>query len=395
MMHSVRGLVLPAILVLASVVVVAPKAGAQPTPPTAAYVYIQIQGPGGAVYGFRASSSGQLSPIPGAPWKLVGQLVGATQTKFFTAGKDLIHSYAIGADGAIGPQLGEMPALEYAGSGCAGGKGINQAKLDHTGKYIYVLLSNGGDRPCAAYQTYIVNKDGSFTFDGDTEEALQSGGGADIPSILGDETFAYADKQTGPLPGSGPVPTVTGFRRESSGTLERMQFSESDPAPGNAYGYTIKQPDASPTGNYVVLQLYPGNANPPQLASYTVDAKGNISSTNTSSNMAATTLDFPSSTFSPSGNLFAVYADNGLSAFVGQGNGVEIYKFDGAAPLTFFNRPLGETPIDQVAWDSSNHLYAISGPYNEMWVFTVTSTSVTEVGSWSIGSPYRMIVVSK
>jgi hypothetical protein len=361
---------------------------------TAAYVYIQIQGPGGAVYGFRASSAGQLSAISGGPWKPVGQVVGATSTKFFTAGENLIHSYGILSDGSIGPQLGQIPVLDYAGSGCAGSGGIDQARLDHTGKYLYVLLANGGDRPCAAYQTYIVNKDGSFTFDGDTEETLESGGGADIPSILGNETFAYADSSTGPLPGSGPVPTVIGFRRESSGTLEKMQFTESDPEPSQG-SYTIKQPDASPTGNYVVLQLYPGNANPPQLGSYTVDSKGNISSTNTSSNLAATTLDNPSTTFSPSGDLFVAYADNGFSAFVGEGNGMQIYNFNGAAPLTFYARPLGETPIDQVAWDSSSHLYAISIPYNELHVFTVTSTSVTEDASWSIGSPFKMVVVSE
>jgi len=395
MTHAVKGLSFATSLVLVSALAAVPQAGAASTPPAAAYVYIQIQGPGGAVYGFRASSTGQLSAISGGPWKPVGQAVGATSTKFFTSGEDLIHSYGIASDGSIGPQLGQIPVLDYAGSGCAGSGGINQARLDHTGKYLYVLLANGGDRPCAAYQTYIINKDGSFTFDGDTEETLESGGGADIPSILGDERFAYADISTGPLPGSGPVPTVVGFRRESSGTLEKMQFTESDPAPSQGSSYTIKQPDASPTGNYVVLQFYAGNANPPQLGSYTVDSEGNISSTNTSSNMAATTLDNPSTTFSPSGDLFAAYADNGFSAFVGEGNGMQIYTFNGAAPLTFYARPLGETPIDQVAWDSSDHLYALSIPYDDLYVFTVTSTTVTQDMKLSIGAPYKLVVVSK
>jgi hypothetical protein len=111
--------------------------------------------------------------------------------------------------------------------------------------------------------------------------------------------------------------------------------------------------------------------------------------------MAATTLDNPSTTFSPSGDLFVAYADNGLSAFVGEGNGMQIYNFNGAAPLTFYARPLGETPIDQVAWDSSHHLYAISSPYNELHVFTVSATSVTEDASWSIGAPFSMVVVSE
>jgi len=49
-----------------------------------------------------------------------------------------------------------------------------------------------------------------------------------------------------------------------------------------------------------------------------------------------------------------------------------------------------------VAFDSSNHLYAITGDTNtKLYVFTVTSTSVTESSSINIGSPYKMVVVSE
>jgi hypothetical protein len=40
-------------------------------------------------------------------------------------------------------------------------------------------------------------------------------------------------------------------------------------------------------------------------------------------------------------------------------------------------------------------MYAISTTENMLYVFTVTSTSVTETSSVSIGAPYRMIVVSE
>jgi hypothetical protein len=50
--------------------------------------------------------------------------------------------------------------------------------------------------------------------------------------------------------------------------------------------------------------------------------------------------------------------------------------------------------IDQVAWDKSNHLYAISTANNLLYVFTVTPTSATQVAMWRIGAPYKMLVVS-
>jgi hypothetical protein len=160
-------------------------------------------------------------------------------------------------------------------------------------------------------------------------------------------------------------------------------------------------PDASPTGNYLVLQLYPFYVNHtdlPQLASYTVYDKGSISTTNTSSDMPTSALYIPGSSvtpgsiFSSAGNLCVLYADNGVG---NPASGIEIYNFNGAAPLTLYKTLLIDTPIDQVAWDSSNHLYAISESINTLYVFTVTPTSVTEDSVWLIGSPYKMIVVSE
>jgi len=53
------------------------------------------------------------------------------------------------------------------------------------------------------------------------------------------------------------------------------------------------------------------------------------------------------------------------------------------------------TPINQVKWDGSNHLYATSYNGNKLYVFAVTPTSVTEDTSISIGSPFSMVVVSE
>ncbi|HEY1647418.1 MAG TPA: hypothetical protein VGF96_05525 [Terracidiphilus sp.] len=395
MKYAVRGLGLAATLALVSTVAVVPRAAAQSTPSTAAYVYIQIQGAEGAVYGFSAASTGQLSAIAGSPFKPAGAVIGSTPTKFFTLGQTLIHSYPVASDGALGSQLSQEAVLDNTGGVCGGGtKGENGAVLDHSGKYIYVMLDDGfnDNESCGAYQSYLINSDGSFTFDGETQITgpyyTQSGGVSafGLPSILGNESFAYALYQAG----APPENTVyAGLKRESGGTLEyepNMQVTV--PTGPNTY-YVPLSFDASPAGNTFAVQLYPEWTAPPQLGIFTANSSGNLSSTNTSSNMPTSSFDSPSTTFSPSGD-FLVACGAGYG-----GNGIEIYKTNGANPLTLYKTVLTSTPIDQMAWDSSNHLYAISNSDNELYVFTVTPTSVTQDAAWSIGAPYSMIVVSE
>lgn len=394
MTRTLRGLGLAAALLCLSLVV--SRAQTQTTP-TAAYVYIQIQGPQGSVYGFRASSSGTLSTISGSPFKPVGEIVGSTPTKFFTAGKDLLHAYALDSSGVIHSQIGQMAVFDYSGSECGSAtSGQNGAVLDHSGQYMFVLLENGDPQTsnCTAFQSYKINSDGSFEFVGVNQIPDRHDMGT--VSILGNEKFAYATNV--PL-GTASAPYA--MDRDSAGALQAFSPFLWNTPDLNGGSYNIFAPDASPAANYLVLQLYPFYVNhldPPQLASYTVASNGSISTTNTSSNMPTSALfdytmgNAARSTFSPSGNMFTLYADNGIG---NAASGIEIYNFNGAAPLTLYKTLLTGTPIDQVAWDSSNHMYAISQSENKLFVFTVTSTSVVEDSSWSIGSPFKMVVVSE
>jgi hypothetical protein len=389
MLHRDRNLGFAASLVLASTVALVPQTRAQT--PTAAYVYVQVGGAAGAVYGYSASSSGALTAISGSPFKPGTQIVGSNGSEFFTIGHTSLHSFAVGSNGAIGSQLSDIGITGYGGGSCAGTHdGDTSAVLDHTGKYIYVLLQNrevqSGDT-CEAIESYIINSGGTFTYDGDTERTSLAPALVGLPSILGNETFAYSNNLS-----FGNSNDLIALKRESSGTLENSQFDETDP-PLSGGSYTAYNPDADSTGSYLVVQLVPADqGGAPQLGSYTVDSQGNISSTNTSSDMPTSALNEPNSTFSPSDNLLAVYADATETDEPGH---IEIYNFNGAAPLTLNTTLLNGTPIDQVAWDSSNHLYAISKAQNMLYVFTATSTSATEDASYSIGSPFSMVVVSQ
>jgi hypothetical protein len=40
--------------------------------------------------------------------------------------------------------------------------------------------------------------------------------------------------------------------------------------------------------------------------------------------------------------------------------GLEVFHFNGAAPITPFSAVLTKAPIDEIHWDNANHLYALS-----------------------------------
>ncbi|HTM15399.1 MAG TPA: Ig-like domain-containing protein [Terracidiphilus sp.] len=380
MLPAFRGFGLAVPLALISSLAVVPRLTAQST---SAYVYVQSTGSAGPVYGYSASSGGKLTAISGSPFKPGTAIVGSNKSEFFTIGKTLLHSWTVGSNGAIGAQKSQIAFMNYSGGSCGNtGDPVGpQAVLDHTGKSVYVLLQGNGDHLCTAYQTYNVNSDGSFTFNGDTQVSVQSGGYTTLPSILGNEKFAYADSFF------TFNNQVIGFQRETSGTLQF--FGSLNPTFSGSESYTAYRPDASPTQNFVVLQEYLNDSGFPQLGSFSVASDGTLTSTNTPSNMPTSALSSSDQAFSPNGALFAIAGN------LNPGSGIEIYNFNGASPLTLYKKLLTGTPIDRIAWDNSNHLYATSTQTSRLYVFTVTSTSVTQTASYSITSPVRLVVVSQ
>ncbi len=82
----------------------------------------------------------------------------------------------------------------------------------------------------------------------------------------------------------------------------------------------------------------------------------------------------------PSGRLLAVAGQEGL----------QVFHFNGAAPITAYTGLLTSDPISEMFWDNDNHLYAITGVFNSslnyLHVFTVTPTGYREAP----GSPYTI-----
>ncbi len=326
------------------------------------------------VVAYSAASTGRLTKISGSPFATTGAIAGSTGPTFFTIGTDYIHSYPVASNGGIKAQESEIDSQKYSGAACgtvpSGAGGV----LDHSGKYFYLQLDSSGS--CDAYQTYTIGKNGALTFNNWTEIA-GSESPTNAPTILGNEAFAYA------IDYDGHYSNTVGFARESSGAFRAISIQEIDPTDpdgANAYPTLVA---ADPT-NHVAVAIDYNASNPPYLASYTADSEGNIVSTNAFDKLPLVPFAATELAMSPSGTFLAVAG--GYPSGYGAGDGLEIYHFNGANPITHFSGLITSMEIDGVKWDTSNHLYAISTKTNQLFVYTVTGTSVTE----SPGSPYTI-----
>jgi hypothetical protein len=127
---------------------------------------------------------------------------------------------------------------------------------------------------------------------------------------------------------------------------------------------------------------------PPQIAVYTADSSGNLTTNSTMANMPTTKVSsLTNLAMAPSGQLLAVSGTAGL----------QVLHFNGANQATNYTPLLINAQVDQMFWDNANHLYAISRSAGKLYVFTVTPTSYSQApGSpYPITSPFGIIVLPK
>jgi hypothetical protein len=157
---------------------------------------------------------------------------------------------------------------------------------------------------------------------------------------------------------------------------------------------------ATDTSNHVAIGEYPCYAQNGvaatklQLAAYTTDASGNLTTTDTYATMPSTTINPLDLEMSPSGTILAV----------GGVGGLQVFHFNGASSITSFGNVLTTDNISQMFWDNSNHLYAITmtagslaASPGKLHVFTITDTSASEApGSpYTVTTPLSLAVQSK
>jgi hypothetical protein len=342
-----------------------------------AYVYVSSKSTNNKneINAFAASANGKLTRVAGSPFSADVQKMAVNAKYVFGTNGVTIYSYGIEANGAL-REVASIDAQKFNQADCGGPIGLF---LDRSGSTLYDV-DIYSDCSNNAFQFF--GSDGStggLSYRGTTAASSPE---FYLPlSFLGNNEYAY---------GSSCYhfsPTIYGFVRGSDGSLTHLGINPTLPAAstGNFYCPYLADTD---TTNHVAVPVQPlsGSSWQPvgsyQLATYTADSSGNLTTNSTYSNMPTTLAatgtanSLTDVAMSPSGKLLAV-AGNG---------GVQVFHFNGANPVTHYTGLLYATQVDQLFWDNDNHLYALSQTAGKLFVFTVTPTSYKQAP----GSPYTI-----
>ena len=345
-----------------------------------AFVYVSYQ-PNGAttnkITAFAAAADGKLSLVPGSPFVAnVGSM--AVNGKYLFASNlagVYVASFRIQSNGAL-HWVNSTNVAQFEPSGCTYATPL---VLDHTGATLYREQFVGGLCEDTEYQSFTIDKPtGKLNYIGKSAQHFLF----NTPlSFSGNNQFAYGSECI--YYRTGYLDTASGLVRHSGGLLDYGSISIPTPAAQNSGDYYCRSYTAADPSNHVAISMQAVNANlqstdgPTQLATYTADASGNLTTTGTWANMPATAISYIADlNMSPSGKLLAVGGDGG----------VQVFHFNGSNPVTHYTGLVTTDPINQMFWDNNNHLYALSQSAGKLYVFTLTPTSVTQAP----GSPYAI-----
>jgi hypothetical protein len=345
-----------------------------------AYVYVS-SGPTSTgknvVNAFTAAANGKLTPVAGSPFHddvtfmaVNGKyLFGSTRSGIYVA------AFLMGSNGAL-HWTTSTDVAQYNASGCVY---PGPVVLDHTGADLYFAGTAGGLCDSTQYLSFSIDKaTGRLNFLGSNAVTFLF----NTPlSFSGDNVYAYG---TDCINFQGNyLDTFQILKRESDGFLLDSGITAAPPPARNSSEFYCRASTAADPTNHlaVAVQSIDNSTSSPvglsQLATYTKGSSGNLTTTSTNANMPSTTVGFADVlSMSPSGKLLAVGGPSGL----------QIFHFNGSAPITHYTGLLTGSDIEQMYWDNANHLYAISQSAQRLYVFTVTPTSVSQAS----GSPYTI-----
>ncbi len=320
------------------------------------------------VYGYAAAANGKLTPIPGSPFKSANVSWMAGNGKYLFGNEIVnseIESFAIGSSGAL-----KLTETYSAGSGAL----VGPVQLDHSGGVLHSYISEGGSD---YFRDLAVN--GSNGKLSQVGQVPISFGGYDWLGFLSNDKFAYAIGNACSNQGG-----LFAFKRASNGAMTDITIADPMPeTPEGNHNYCVQDLATAPSGHVVALLVDKNVTNAtPVLAAFSSEANGDLTTTNTHSDMpkiGVTNEDWLR--MSPDGKFVAVGGESGL----------QLFHVNGGAPLTKYKTLLsgGSAYPVQMYWDNANHLYAIGQnqyAIDTLWVFTVTSSGVTQAP----GSPYEL-----
>jgi len=346
------------------------------------FVYVSAaQESGFQVFAYSVAANGALTAVPGSPFPANANYLAGNGKYLFGTNGVQIDSYAIGSDGALA-QVASIDAQSLNDYDCGGPENLF---LDRTGATLYDPDFLGNICANNAYQAFSIDQaTGALTYLG---AALASPAFNTPLSFTGENVYGYSSDCYRDMPG------IFAYQRNSDSTLSQVQIAASIPtAPAGMFYCPLLS--ASDSSNHVAVPLLPINsstlqqAGPSQIAIYTADASGNLSTSSTYSNMPTTGVGSVNDIrISPSGTFVAVAGNSGL----------QVFRFNGANQISHFSGLLFGKEVDSLSWDNSGHLYAISTSAGKLAVLTVSSTGITLApGSpYSIASPQKIAVVTK
>ena len=324
--------------------------------------------------GYAAAANGALTTIPGTPFSTPAGNIALNGAWLFGTDGYNIYSFSIASNGS----LKQVDSLQVETGG-----GLGNLFLDHSGTSLYTDYFTENNE----YMAYSIdNSNGKLTYVNNVMGGPSIGA---VASFTQNDEYAYSSSCY------HFTQDIYGLQRASDGAITELNINPPFPAT-KIPGFYCPFLAAADPSNHVAVAMQPLNSNfatvgPYQLATYTADSTGNLTTTSTYSNMPSTEvagswgiIDY---WMSPSEKFLAVAGNLGL----------QIFYFNGANPITKYTNLLVSKQVDQVFWDNSNHLYAIGRTAGKLWVFTVTATSVTQApGSpHSITGPDYVMVLPK
>ena len=380
-MRIIRCTAAGSLLVLAATCVASPQeknSTAAVTKATApvAFVYVasspsENPNASNVINAFAADASGHLTVIKGSPFtaNVANMVVNGKYLFGLNRAIPYIPRFLIQSNGAL-----QWIQSTKVKTGCGGG--IGPLILDHTGSTLYLQTSSATDCLSNVMQSLRVEKSSELTFLGSQDTGAFF---APITFIANNE-YAYGGECT--EVNDEPATAIVGLRRMSNGMLVLGPSGKVPEPKDSAAEYYCPILTAADRTNHIAVALginafdpYHTSVSGMQIATYTANNLGNVSTTSTYANMPKINASYISSLrMSPSGNLLAVCASNGL----------QIFHFNGAAPVTQYTGLLTKDPINECYWDNLSHLYAVSE--QKLYVFTITPTKVSQ----ATGSPYSV-----
>jgi hypothetical protein len=342
---------------------------------TAAYVYVSSNPSGtkNQINAYSAAPDGKLTLVAGSPFSAAsgyGASLAVTAKYLFSANQVDINSYLIASNGAL-HSVDTIDAQGFNQSDCGGPVSLF---LDRSGATLYDedIYSDCANNAYQFFDTATLQ--GKLSYLGTTARTTPE---FEVPlSFLGGNKYAYGASCY------HWYQEIFGFVRNRDGALTSLAINPAMPTAqdGSFYCPYLASADLA---NHVAVPVQPlsnSSFQPDgayQLAVYTADTSGNLSTKSTYSNMPKVAVGNVSSiSVSPSGKLLAIAGTAGL----------QVFHFNGASPITHYTGLLSSENVSQVSWDNDGHLYAISPSSGKLLVFTVTPT---KYGAAS-GSPYTI-----